>query len=139
MLFGKYEGGFEVHTFGGKETPDVNRWNLKGYLQLLASHDEFKIHLEGEQQIIDVKGKWRLKPRMITLEIGDITVNDLGGEERRNPNLKFIPIADFRNAYGRELVLKIDGTTKQPILVGPTLGMGPILGNHRFVRDARGR
>lgn len=137
--FGKYDGGFDVHTVDGKTLADRTRWNLKGYLHLLASHDEFKIHLEGEQQIIDVKGIWKLAPKMITLDIEDISIDDLGGEAKRNPNLKFIPSADFKEAYGRQLSLRIEGTTKNPVLTGPTLRMGPILGNHTFRRDPRGR
>ena len=136
--YGKYEGGFIVHTVPGVNSVDKASWSLKGYLQLLAFKDQFNIHLEGRQQIIDVKGNWRLEPRQITLQVTSIKFDDGGGAEKRNPNLPYIPAEDFKAAYAKEITLRIGKDKDRVTLTGPTLSMGSILGQHEFLKDPRG-
>lgn len=135
--YGKYDGGFETKTVEGRVVPDADRWNMRGYLRLMANNDRFELHQEGEQEAVDATGTWRMQGPMIVLTIADLKFDDFGGESKRSPNLKFVKFDDIRKSYGREIALKIDKAGKEIVLSGATTTLGPLLGTHRFKRDPR--
>jgi len=133
-FYGRWGGGFVVDAIaGGGTEKDRQRSTLNGYLMLYATGNSFLMHEEGEQEILDIKGTWRLlKPTRVELEIAEIKIDDMGGEDKRDPNRKFIPTDDVRAAYSRPLVLDISPDKQS--LTGLRLAMGDLTGRHVYKR-----
>ena len=127
---GKWNGGFKADTFAGATTNDIRRWDMPGYLMIYATKWTFKLHLEAEQAIIDVKGTWKVRDKALTLFISEVKIDDKGGEERRNPNRKFLAAETIRKTLGRELSFKISPDGK--LLDTALLSYGDLLGVHSF-------
>ncbi len=127
---GKWNGGFRADTLAGAAPSDLKRWDMPGYLMIYATKWTFKLHLEAEQAIIDVKGTWKVRNNAMTLNIVEVKIDDKGGEERRNPNLKYLSAETIRKTLGRELSFKISRDGKE--IDTALLSYGDLLGIHHF-------
>jgi len=133
---GKWTGAFNVQrvTKGADSTTDRERSSLHGFVQIYATNRKFKIHLDGEQESLDVAGVWTLKKNRMTLTVTDFVLDDQGGEDMRNPNMKFIPAEELRIGYSRPLVLDLSPDKKK--LTGLPITIGNLVGKHEFVKDS---
>ncbi len=134
-FLGKWQGQFEVQRMQvpGTES-DRKRESLKGYVQVYADKHKFKMRMEGEQEAVDLTGTWSIKRQQITLQFSDVVVDDMGGEQFRDPNRKFIAPIDLRAAYSKPLVLNL--STDKKHLDGLTMTMGGLTGRHVYVKDS---
>ena len=116
-FLGQWEGHFQVNKVGkGSDTAiDRKQYSQKGYVSVRLNKHIYTMHLEGEQQQLDIKGTWSYSGQQITLEPTDIKVNDDNGDKGPNPNLKYVPSEDLYNAYQKKITLKLspDGSTLQ--------------------------
>ena len=130
-----WTGGFTVQqVIKGADSPkDRAGYNLKGYLKILSNRQEFWIHLEGSQQGVDIKGNYKLEKDRITLKIGPATkIDDFGGIDKRNPNLKWIPSEDLQASFGRPIILDLSKDGMK--LTGLITTIGPVLGKYEFTK-----
>ena len=134
-FLGKWLGRFEISEIqGGGTAQDIKRETLKGYVQVYATSRSYKMEMEGEQEVINITGTWTIKANRITLTPKSIIIDDKGGEDKRDPNKKFIASKDVREAYGRPLLL-VESADKKS-LTGLKITIGNLLGIHRFVKDS---
>jgi len=137
-FLGKWAGKYAVQELSGKTkgqtATEIGRNELKGYLQVYGTKRSFLLHLEGEQQGIDVKGTWSVKGDRLTLDAGDIVIDDRGGEQQRDPNRPYIPAEAVRATYGKAMTLQMSKDKKR--LLGLTSGLGELIGRHEFVKDS---
>lgn len=130
---GKWTGKFVVEEMtGGGTAQERVRNNLHGYLQLYRTKESYLLHMEGEQEIIDVKGTWQRKGSQIELKATEVKINDFGGEEKRDPNKMFIDPEKVREAYSRPMVLKLSEDKRS--LSGPQTSIANLIGRHVFTR-----
>ncbi len=132
---GKWKGGFTVDsiTTGPDDEANRHRSRLQGYVQIYLSNRRFQLHLEGEQQGIDVDGSWTADGNRVTLKPREVKIDDQGGEAKRDPNKKYIPNEAVMAAYNRPLVLI--QTPDKKGYEGLVVTVGPLLGKHRFTKD----
>ena len=134
-FLGKWSGQFDVSDIeGGGTAKDIKRETLKGYVQVYATERTYKMEMEGEQETIDISGTWTIKGNRLTLTPNDITIDDQGGADKRDPNKKFIPAADAKAAYNRPLLLQ--ETPDKKALHGLKISIGNLIGTHNFVKDS---
>jgi hypothetical protein len=134
-FLGKWSGSFEVAEItGGGTAKDLKRESLKGYVQVYATERSYKMEMEGEQETVNISGFWTISGNRITLKPERIGIDDRGGEDKRDPNKKFIPSEDVQAAYGRPLVLSEAADKKS--LTGLKITIGKLVGTHRFVKDS---
>lgn len=133
---GKWTGGFIVDSVSpaARSATDLKRNNLRGFIQVYATRHSFKMHLEGEQEIIDLAGNWVLKRQRLTLKVNETKIDDFGGADVRNPNRKFIPSDAIRDTYTRPIVLDLSPDKHR--YEGLPMTMGNLIGRHQFTRDA---
>ncbi len=112
-FLGKWNGGFKADSYAGATPTDLKRWDMPGYVMLYATRWAFKLHLEAEQAIVDGKGSWAQRGNTIALTFTELKIDDKGGEEKRNPNRKFISAEAIRKAFGREIVFRLSADGKQ--------------------------
>jgi len=134
-FLGQWNGQFEVSKVGrGPDTPlDRKHHMLRGYVSIRLDKNTFLLHLEGEQQKVDVKGTWSYAGSQITLDPKEAKVITDGGENGVDPNLKYVPEADLYEAYLNKITLKLsaDGST----LTGLTTTIAFLEGIHTFKKD----
>lgn len=132
---GKWPGGFVVGEVrrGPNTAIDQKRSSLKGFVQIYATNRKFKIHLEGEQETIDVDGDWTRKARRMDLHVQHVVIDDQGGAALRDPNRKFILPDDIRAAYSRPLILDLSADGKS--LNGLPMSIGDLTGRHLFAKE----
>ncbi|CAN5670755.1 hypothetical protein BH11ARM2_BH11ARM2_00910 [soil metagenome] len=130
--FGKWNGAFEVETAPGASPKDLSRETLRGYLMLYGSNRRFLLHLEGEQQTVDLDGAWTLTGKQVEARAKKIEIDDEGGEAHRDPNKKWIPSDDLQTAMGRPIILNLSADAKR--LTGPATTIGALQGAYRFHR-----
>ncbi|AIE84166.1 hypothetical protein [Fimbriimonas ginsengisoli] len=135
-FLGKWSGGFEVESIrDGADTPqERERYRLQGYVQVYATRRSFKMHLQGEQEDLDLAGFWTFRGQRLTLKVSEIKIDDHGGADARNPNQKFISPEELNGAYSKPIVLDLSPDKKQ--YTGLLIGMGKLIGRHRFVKDS---
>ncbi len=134
-FLGKWKGSFEVSSLvSGGSDKDVQRETLHGYVQVYATGRKYKMELEGEQETIKVDGTWTFKDKRITLKPLSLVIDDRGGSDKRDPNLKYIPAEDVRASYGQPMVLIESADNKS--LTGLDTTVGNLRGLHRFVKDS---
>lgn len=135
-FLGKWTGGFNVQrvTKGADSATDRERSSLHGFVQIYATNRKFKIHLDGEQESLDITGEWTFKKNRMTLTTTDFVLDDQGGEDMRNPNMKFIPAEELRLGYSRPLVLDLSPDKKK--LSGLPITIGNLVGKHEFIKDS---
>lgn len=134
-FLGQWTGAFEVDkVLKGPDGPeDRKHSDLRGYISIVLNKMGYTMHLEGEQQQVDIKGTWSYSGQQITLEPKDVKVNTDGGEHGVNPNLKYVPDEDLYAAYQKKITLKVssDGST----LKGLTTTIAFLEGVHTFKKD----
>jgi hypothetical protein len=131
---GRWHGDFVVDKIlqGGTDK-DRQREGLRGSLQVYATDDRLILHLEGEQEVIDVNGTWEHTGTAMTLRFTRIKIDDMGGANLRDPNLKFIPSVDVRTAFQRNMVLHLSRDKQK--LNGLEVSIGPLTGHFLFTRS----
>jgi hypothetical protein len=134
-FLGQWEGAFTVdRVLKGIDTPkDRTRHKLKGYVKIVLNKKSYKMHLQGEQQTIDIDGKWTYDGRQLTLEPIDVNIPPVSKEGDFDPNLKFIPAAELYAAYQKKLTFKLDEKTKT--LTGLTTTIADLEGSHSFKKE----
>jgi hypothetical protein len=134
-FLGKWSGEFKPESFrtGQGSEEDLRRSRLEGYIQVYATNRKFKMHLEGEQQAIDVTGTWTFEEKKLNLTPLDVQIDDQGGEEMRDPNKKYIPADAVRATYSKPLSFRLGGDGKT--LQGLPISLGEMIGSHRLEKD----
>lgn len=127
---GKWTGGFFAD-------PADKHKDLPGYLQIYATHQTFKMHLEAEQQEVDIDGTWSLNKKQVVLKPTQVKINDFGGANSRDPNLMYYPNPDVQDTYRKPIVLNPTADGKK--LEGLLITMGPTEGEHKFDWGGSGR
>jgi hypothetical protein len=140
--FGKWDGGFyvdvpESQRAGATKNIALKRFTMEGYLMLYATRDGFKLHLEGEQVVIDVDGTWAVTKNSrgedrISLRPKGFKIDDFGGADMRDPNKAYIPSLDIRDTYGKEMLLRPSKDRQK--LDGLPLSLGKLVGVHLWKR-----
>lgn len=146
--FGKWDGGFYIDETEskragftaprlGKTSLPLKRYTMEGYLMLYATRDSFKLHLEGEQVVIDIDGTWAVTKNSrgedrITLKPKGFKIDDFGGADMRDPNKAYIPSLDIRDTYGKEILLKPSKDRQK--LDGLPISLGKLVGTHLWKR-----
>ena len=132
---GRWKGGFTVDAVQkGPDTPEARHGQrLEGYLQVYLSGHRYKLHLEGQQQGIDIDGTWTAQGNRLTLTPKAVAIDDQGGEDKRDPNKPYIPNEAVLDAYNRPLVLAQSPDKKS--FQGLKVTIGNLLGSHAFVKD----
>ena len=138
-FLGQWPGQFTVDKVNrGPDGPDDRKHHtLHGYLSVRLNKNMYMLHLEGEQQQIDVKGTWTYSGSQITLapapDPNSIKVTSEGGKEGINPNFKYIPDEDLHQAYLKKITLKLskDGSS----LEGLRTTIAFLEGTHSFKKD----
>jgi hypothetical protein len=132
---GRWHGVFVVDKIReGSTEQDRKREGLRGSLQVYATNHSFKLHLEGEQEVIDGEGTWSHVGTTVTLKFTTVKIDDEGGAEKRDPNLKFIPALDVHSAYQRSMVLHL--SKNKQALGGLEVSIGHLTGHHLFTRSS---
>lgn len=133
---GRWKGGFTVDSIqkGSDTADDRHRSRLEGYVQVYLTGRKYVLHLEGEQQGIDVTGTWTAKGDRITLQSKSVTIDDQGGADARNPNKKYIPNEVVNEAYSRQMVLVLSKDKHN--LRGLKVSVGDLIGEHAFEKDS---
>lgn len=131
---GRWHADFTVDKVLKNDTEtNRKRESLHGYLQVYATENRFKMLLEGEQQGVALSGNWTLKGDQLRLKFGEIKIDDRGGSDLRDPNLKYIESDVIRATYSRDLIL--NRTRDHKRLVGLEITMGNLLGHHEMNRS----
>ena len=134
-FLGQWPGQFTVDKVNkGPDGPeDRKHHTLHGYLSVRLNKKSYMLHLEGEQQQIDVKGTWTYSGNQLTLTPVDPKINTEGGKEAINPNFKYVPPEDLFLAYEKKMTLNLskDGTTLQ----GLRTTVAFLEGTHSFKKD----
>ena len=92
------------------------------------------MEMEGEQETIKIDGTWTIKGNTLTLDPKSVIIDDMGGADVRDPNKKYIPAEDVRDAYGQPLVLTESKDKKA--LHGLEMTVGKLVGKHEFLKDS---
>ena len=136
--FGKWDGGFYIDEKGSKAPlRPLKRYVLEGYLMLYATREGFKMHLEGEQVVLDIDGTWGVTKNArgesrIQLNPKNVKIDDMGGAEFRNPNRAYIPSDAIRETYAKDLIFR--PLANDQSLEGLEVSMGDLVGTHRWKR-----
>ena len=131
---GRWHADFLVEKLLRGDSADARkRESLHGYLQVYATENRFKMQLEGEQQGIDLTGNWILDKEKIRLKCSEIKIDDHGGSDKRDPNLKYIDSDVIRATYAREIILR--RSKDHTKLVGLEITVGNLLGHHEMNRS----
>lgn len=131
--YGKWDGGYMVEELDSPATEkDLQRESLSGYIMLYATGNKFKLYQQGEQQTIEVEGTWKLEGKQVRTQTTKIKIDDMGGEEFRDPNKKYIPSDDVRAAFGKPMVLTLNSAKTE--LKTPAVGIGNRIGSFTFKR-----
>ncbi len=134
-FLGKWSGKFVVTTLkNGGSDKDRTREELKGFVQVYATHRTYKMELEGEQETINIEGNWTISDKRITLTPKHLVIDDKGGADLRDPNKKYIAAEDVRAAYGQPLILTEAANKKA--LHGLEITVGNLQGHHEFIKDS---
>lgn len=132
---GRWKGGFTVESVtNGTDTADSRHAHrLEGFLQVYLTNHKYKLHLEGQQEGIDVDGTWTANGDRLTLNPKAVAIDDQGGEEKRDPNKPYIPNEDVLATYNKPIVLVQSADKKG--FQGLKVTLGNLLGSHAFVKD----
>lgn len=129
---GRWGGGFTIDSVqsGPDSEAERKRNKLTGYIQIYLTGRKYKLHLEGEQQGIDVDGTWTAKGEKVTLKPTEVKIDDRGGPEQRDPNRPYLPNEDVKAAYERPMVLSQSADKNS--FQGLPMSVSRFIGKHRF-------
>ena len=134
-FLGQWPGQFTVDKVNkGPDGPeDRKHHTLHGYLSVRLNKKSYMLHLEGEQQQIDVKGTWTYSGNQLTLTPVDPKINTEGGKEGLNPNFKFVPVDELYLAYEKKMTLNL--SKDRATLLGLRTSVAFLEGTHSFKKD----
>jgi hypothetical protein len=134
-FLGQWPGQFTIEKVnkGPDSLEDRKHNTLHGWVSVRLDRKKYLMHLDGEQQQIDITGKWVIEGNQITLNPVDVKVNTEGGKDGVNPNFKYVPDEDLYVAYGKKITLKLskDGST----LEGLRTTIAFLEGTHSFKKE----
>jgi hypothetical protein len=134
-FLGKWNGGFEAESVNSKVPSDLKRWNMPGYIMLYATRWAFKMHIEAETSTIEAKGIWELRDKTLTLRINDLKIDDRGGEEKRDPNKKYISADAIQKTIGRQIVFRLSDDLKK--MDTGLQSFDEVLGSFKFAHSGK--
>lgn len=134
-FLGTWTGGLEVtKVLSGKDSPqDRIRHNLKGYVRIVLDNNKYTMMLEGEQQVVEIKGTWAYKGKQVTLSPVDVQVNNRFKGEELNPNMKAVVPDELYSAYLKKVTLNISADGKS--LSGLDTTVAALEGRHIFKKE----
>ena len=134
-FLGQWPGQFTVDKVNrGPDGPDDRKHHtLHGYLSVRLNKNMYMLHLEGEQQQIDIKGTWSYSGDQLTLSPNEIKPATERNPNGLNPNFKYVPDEDLYTAYQKKITLNLskDGST----LRGLRTTIAFLEGTHTFKKD----
>ena len=133
-FLGMWVGNFSVSNVGaGPNTADDHRRHtLTGYVRVLLDKKAYQMHLEGEQQKVDIKGEWTYKGNQIILSPKDVQVVD-EYDDGPNPNRKYVPSEDLTIAYRQKLTFNINKAANE--YIAPEMKIAFLTGTHSFKKE----
>ncbi len=133
-FLGMWVGKFMVANVGnGPNTADdQRRHSLTGYVRILLDKKAYQMHLEGEQQTIEIKGEWIYKGNQIILSPKKVEVKD-ENEDGPNPNRKFVPAEELTKAYQQKLTFNINKAANE--FTAPEVKIAFLSGTHSFKKE----
>ena len=86
-FLGQWVGQFDVEKVkqGPDSATDRRQHSLRGYLSVRLNKNIYLMHLEGEQQQVDITGKWSYKGNQLTLNPDKIDGKSDGAAAGPNP------------------------------------------------------
>jgi hypothetical protein len=135
QFLGQWPGNFNVDKInrGPDGAEDRKHHKLHGWISVRLDKQKYIMHMNGEQQQIDIKGTWTVLGNQITLDPNDVKVATDGGKDGVNPNFKYVPDADLYQAYQQKITLKLskDGSR----LEGLRTTIAFLEGTHTFKKE----
>jgi hypothetical protein len=128
-LAGIWDGGPEIL----EPTNGIRKeWQYKGFLQIYATGNKFKLRQESSGQIVEAEGVWAMSKddKKLTLEFKKVTFDDLGGQLRRAPGVEPIDPVSVRKAYSGKMLFNLNRQTQT--LSGLEMEFGPLVVKHVF-------
>jgi hypothetical protein len=137
---GRWDGQFMVSRLLGKtQVMSAKRNNWRGFVLLYRTRDDggtrCQMHLENEQETVEVKGHWELVKRQVEITFNDIKIDDAGGLDMRDPNKSYLDSGEIRKALSVPLILNSTGPTS---LSSPLVVFGPLEGAYSFKKATLG-
>jgi hypothetical protein len=129
-FLGRWTGKFAVESAGTETGKELARNDLKGYLQVYATHKKFEMYLVGEQETLTARGEWSSEGNRMILKVLSLEIDDAGGEMKRRMDKKYILPDDLREAYHGSLALELSEDKQK--LVGQKMTVGLLIGAHQF-------
>jgi hypothetical protein len=133
-FLGMWVGKFIVSNVGaGPNTPDDHRRHtLTGYIRVLLDKKAYQMHLEGEQQKVDIKGEWAYKGNQLILSPKDVQVVD-ESDDGPNPNRKYVDAEELTIGYRQKLTFNINKAANQ--YTAPEMKIAFLTGTHSFKKE----
>lgn len=133
-FLGMWVGKFTVSNVGAgpNQADDQRRHTLTGYIRVLLDKKAYQMHLEGEQQQIEIKGEWVYKGSQIVLSPKNVTVND-EYDDGPNPNRKYVPSDELTKAYQQKLTFNINKAANE--FIAPEMRIAFLTGTHSFKKE----
>lgn len=133
-FLGMWVGKFSVSAVGaGPNTPDdQRRHTLTGYVRILLDKKAYQMHLEGEQQQVDIKGEWAYRGNQIILSPKKVEVKD-EYDDGPNPNRKYVPSDELTKGYQQKLTFNLNKAANQ--YSAPEVKIAFLTGTHSFKKE----
>lgn len=128
-FLGKWTGGLEVLSV--KTGGDPKSYELHGDLHMYVR--KFEMNLTGPQQAIRVRGAWTFEGKRMKLRANDVSFDDRGGEDKRDPNKPYLDPKDLQAFLGREQALNLSKNGKG--LAGVEDALANLVARLAFVKD----
>lgn len=130
-FLGKWSGGLEVLRVKGPKGGDPKARELRGDLQVYVR--KFELNLTGAQQSVRVRGTWTYEDRKLRLKANDLSFDDRGGAEKRDPNRPYLAPEALQTFFGRERTLNLSKDGKR--LAGVEDDLADLVAGLAFVKD----
>lgn len=133
-FLGMWVGKYAVSSVGaGPNTADdQRRHTLTGYVRVLLDKKAYQMHLEGEQQTVEIKGEWAYRGNQIILSPKKVEVKD-EYEDGPNPNRKYVPLDELTKAYQQKLTFNINKAANE--FTAPEVKIAFLSGTHSFKKE----
>jgi len=133
-FLGMWVGKFAVSNVGvGPNTADdQRRHTLTGYVRILLDRKAYQMHLEGEQQVIEIKGEWVYRGSQLILSPKKVEVKD-EYEDGPNPNRKYVPSDELTKAYQQKLTFNLNKAANE--YSAPEMKIAFLNGTHSFKKE----
>lgn len=128
-FLGKWTGGLEVLRV--KTGGDPKAYGLRGDLQVYVR--KFELNLTGPQQALRVRGTWTYEGKRLKLKPNDLSFDDQGGADKRDPNRPYLDPKDLQGFLGREQSLNLSNDGQR--LAGVEDALANLVARLSFVKD----